>query len=185
MYIPHAQICGKFNTNSPHNVIHNIISQTMRKVHFETLQSLRLTNIVIAAAANKLVGSCRSFMLHWSPNLIFFNIVRPSVRPNHHEFVCVENFFERRTDLSLSQSLRPRPWPWPYKQLHVCPRPLSLVIKLHHCCLQQREREGERERLRWDGRVFNPKVTWRTETVLDYFQSEFKGILPTCSRKIQ
>ena len=45
MCIPHALICRKFNTNVPH--IHNIASQTMRKVYFETFQSLRLTNIVI------------------------------------------------------------------------------------------------------------------------------------------
>ena len=45
MYIPHEKICRKFNTNVPH--IHNIASQTMRKVYFETFQSLQLTNIVI------------------------------------------------------------------------------------------------------------------------------------------
>ena len=45
MCIPHALICRKFNTNVPH--IHNIASQTMRKVYFETFQSLQLTNIVI------------------------------------------------------------------------------------------------------------------------------------------
>ena len=105
MYIPHAQICGKFNTNSPHNVIHNIISQTMRKVHFETLQSLRLTNIVIAAAANKLVGSCRSFMLHWSPNLIFFNIVRPSVPIIMNSCAWRTSSNVGRTSLSLSPSV--------------------------------------------------------------------------------
>ena len=42
----HAHICKKFITNVPH--VHNIASQTMRKVCFETYQSLWLTNIVLA-----------------------------------------------------------------------------------------------------------------------------------------
>ena len=45
IYIPHAWICRKFITNIPH--VHNIASQTMGKVYFETFQSLRLMNIVI------------------------------------------------------------------------------------------------------------------------------------------
>ena len=48
IYIPHAQICRKLNTNVPH--IHNIASQTMLKVYFETFQSFQLTNIVIIAS---------------------------------------------------------------------------------------------------------------------------------------
>ena len=38
IYSPHAQICRKFFTNVPH--AHNIASQTMGKVYFETFQSL-------------------------------------------------------------------------------------------------------------------------------------------------
>ena len=45
IYIPHAWICRKFITNVSH--VHNITSQTMSKVYFETFQSLQLTNIVI------------------------------------------------------------------------------------------------------------------------------------------
>ena len=41
----HAPICRKFITNVPH--VHNIASQSMGKVYFETFQSLRLMNIVI------------------------------------------------------------------------------------------------------------------------------------------
>ena len=38
IYIPHAWICRKFMTNVPH--VHNIASQIMSKVYFETFQSL-------------------------------------------------------------------------------------------------------------------------------------------------
>ena len=49
-YIPHAQICNKFITNVPH--IHNIASQTMGIVYFETFQSFRVMNIVIKCKFN-------------------------------------------------------------------------------------------------------------------------------------
>ena len=45
-YIFHAHICRKFITDVPH--VHNIASQTIGKVYFETYQSLRLTNTVTA-----------------------------------------------------------------------------------------------------------------------------------------
>jgi hypothetical protein len=38
IHIPHARLCRKFITNVPH--VHNIASQTMGKVYFETFQSL-------------------------------------------------------------------------------------------------------------------------------------------------
>ena len=45
IYIPHARICKKVITNVSH--VHNIASQTINKVYFETFQSLRLINKVI------------------------------------------------------------------------------------------------------------------------------------------
>ena len=44
-------MCRKFIINVPH--IHNIASQIMSKVYFETFQSLQLTNIVIKAKTLK------------------------------------------------------------------------------------------------------------------------------------
>ena len=38
IYMPHAQICRKFITNVPN--VHNIASQTMAEVYFETFRSL-------------------------------------------------------------------------------------------------------------------------------------------------
>ena len=54
-------MCRKFIINVPH--IHNIASQIMIKVYFETFQSLQLTNIMITV-----LEFIASLPLHIHPN---------------------------------------------------------------------------------------------------------------------
>ena len=73
-YVSLARICRIFNTNAPY--VHNIASQTMGKVYFETFQSLRLMNMVILRLMLKVIPPTlllvgRSFILPMKKLMIF------------------------------------------------------------------------------------------------------------------